>query len=264
MNNRSFHFIPANKSHLFNKIDTLKADHIVFDLEDAVPENEKKLSLNNLDILFSKKIRNNFWIRCNDINSLYFENDIRLINKYTNLGVVIPKFNNTLKLERTPIMNGRKIILLLEDFSSLANVCNLSISPYGIGLGLEDMLAAITLPNDKITKLVEHIKLQFICNVKCLNTIAIDGISSNYNNKKELLNECENSRAIGFDAKFSIHPFQLEPINEAFNIADEDIKWAKHIYEITGFNASFGYTKINNEVITPPKILKAKNILKEK
>jgi len=262
---RSFHFIPAHKNHLFSRIDSLNADEVIFDLEDAVPIDKKSIGRKNLLSFLKDNNKSNFWIRCNNIESSDFFLDLELIKQVENIGIVVPKVENSDFLNHFKFVNDLKIIILIESFEGYQNIKQIvtSKSIFGIGLGLEDMFSVMTIENTRLKKLTEFLRLNIICFAKANNLVCIDGISNNFSDKEKLINECSEIRNLGFDAKFSIHPFQIEIINESFGIDESQKKWAEKIEKATNLESGFGYVKVDDEIITPPKIIKAKMILEK-
>ena len=262
MFNRSFHFIPAHKKHLFIKLKDLSSDHYLFDLEDAVPENLKIESRDNLLDFFSKNSTKNCWIRINDINSKQFQDDLELIKKIEAIGVVIPKYQIN-ESSYSELGNYRKI-LIIEDLKTLNGIANakLPYNTFGLGLGLEDMLSIFTQKNDVIKPLIDDIKLQFVKSVKINDVKAIDGVFTNYKDTESFCCDCAESVSFGFDGKFSIYPTQIGIINNSYKIDENSIKWARKIVALCQSNSLPGYQIIDGVLITPPKLEKAKTILK--
>lgn len=260
---RSFHFIPANKKNFFDRVPDLEADQIIFDLEDAVPQKDKDEARTNLFNYLKTYESKKFWIRCNPIKNNEFVKDLFVLNTFPNIGIVLPKIENVAEIKKHKTLLNRKKIILIESFHGLMNMKNIldSLDIYATGLGLEDMFSGILIENAKLNTLSKFVRLYFVCIAKAFNTLTIDGISNNFTHRSDLITECKFVRELGFDAKFSIHPFQINIINNEFKIDEELIHWAQRIKDLTDFQTGFGYTKIDGEVITPPKIEKAKNII---
>jgi len=261
MLSRSFHFIPAHKFELLNKIKELNSDHFILDLEDGVPSDFKNVARENIKKLNLKNKKGNFWVRINDINSIHFKNDIELILGLSNIGVVIPKYELDLSIYQD--LSKYRKILLIEDLKSLIHLSDISTENniFGFGLGLEDILSEFPRKNSTLGALINNIKLNFVQAVKSRKLVVIDGVFTDYKNISELRIDCTNSQSFGFDGKFCIHPLQIPIINEVFAIPDDEIQWAKKIISLCNIEDSPGYKIINGILVTPPKLLKAKTIL---
>lgn len=273
MSNRSFHFLPANKQDLLKKVGkfTFKPHALIFDIEDSVPGESKAQARNILESLFTQIPLDDVYVRINEPGSLFLPQDILLVNRYPTLGIVIPKVEDKAELwkllEAISLENtNRNIIFLVESFRGLKDLPNIlsRVNVYGVGLGLEDMLCNMSRPNSKLKILSEHIRLELALVAKAYGCLAIDTISNEFYDLKIIEKECENAQRLGFDAKLSIHPNQVNIINKVLSIDDLSLEWAKSIIELSGGNEQFGYSKINNMLITPPKIRKAKRIIYER
>lgn len=263
MYNRSFHFIPAHKSKFYKKYKTVGADHYIFDLEDSVPGEQKEGARNKLIQFFSIEMFPNFWIRINDLNSNEFRKDELLLMKFPDIGVVLPKINKPIEKYDAEILKNRKKIILIENFEALEHLPIIlnGKNIFAVGLGLEDMLSPLVIANNLLTDLTKYIHLKFICIIKAKNILVIDGISNNINDTEKLIDECRDIRNMGFDGKFTIHPNQVETINSEFDISSDMKKWAEKIKLKTELKPDIGYIKIDEEIVTPPKIEKAKKIM---
>ena len=72
--------------------------------------------------------------------------------------------------------------------------------------------------------------------------------------------ECEQSRNLGFDGKFTIHPKQISVVNKLYSVSDESRIWAEQVLDKSNQETGVGYTIKDGELITPPKVAKAKRI----
>ena len=262
MANRSFHFIPAHKIHLFKKINELNSDHYIFDLEDAVPEELKDLARHNLRDFFKNNSTENCWIRINEAGSKFFSSDLKLLNCFKAMGVVIPKFQ--INSQAYVALGAFKKILIIEDLKCLNGLAyaDLPGNTYGLGLGLEDMLTGFVQTSETLKPLIIDIRLQFVKSVKSHALPVIDGVFTDYQNIDAFVSDCYKSLSYGFDARFSIHPNQISAINENYKANTELAAWANKITELCNKFGSPGYQVIEGVLITPPKLEKAKTILK--
>jgi citrate lyase subunit beta/citryl-CoA lyase len=58
---------------------------------------------------------------------------------------------------------------------------------------------------------------------------AIDGVYNELGNPQGFVQECREARDMGFDGKTLIHPSQIEPCNDAFSPAAEEVTQAERI-----------------------------------
>ncbi|MBI9032057.1 hypothetical protein JEZ13_08680 [bacterium] len=261
---RTFHFVPADKAKYISNINVLNADHIILDLEDSVDLINKDIARDKVDYLLGNtKDLFRIWIRCNSIDSAEFSKDIKLIRKYPQVGLVLPKVETIEDVKSITSQINNRLIVLIESFHSLNNITSIvdNEQVIGLGLGLEDMLINIPRSESELSGLIQGIYQKFILSAKMFNKFCLAGITSNYKSKDQLVHDCNKAISYGFDGKFSIHPNQIEIINKIFSLAQERVDWALEVQQLSNLDESLGYQIISGKLITPPKIKKAKTIL---
>lgn len=262
--NRSFHFIPADNHKFLKKSKGINADILIYDLEDAVSNTNKSLARDNISNLNPQT--DNAFIRVNSFDSNWIEEDLKLIKNLSNkVGVVLPKTQsiNDITSIKTRLEREVKVIPLIEDFISLAECVQILKHPmiFAAGLGVEDLLSSLPYTNDNLDLLIDNLRFELIKYSQACGIIPIDVISTETNNMKKFQSECLKSRSMGFTSKFSIHPNQLETINNTFSPNEEELKWANNILNHSRDENS-GYKMHPDGILTtPPKIKKALNIL---
>ncbi|WP_020526897.1 HpcH/HpaI aldolase/citrate lyase family protein [Flexithrix dorotheae] len=267
MKTNSLHFIPADKPEFFAKTSMLPANIFIFDLEDAVPIRKKELARQNILNFYLEGQNKNgkkYFLRINEINSEFFERDIELVNNVPLEGIVIPKFNfgSQMLAFLDKLDSKLKIILIFESIKDLMILSffeNKNI--LGAGLGLEDMLSSLTFFPTFDSDFLIQLKTNFVLKCKANGWECFDTVSMKFADETELSNECNFSRRLGFDGRFSIHPKQIDIINSVYSISEEEINWAKNIIEAVGENYNGGYQKVGKLIVSPPKYKKAKLIL---
>lgn len=259
---RSFHFIPGDKNRYFDKIHSLDADYIIFDLEDAVSPKNKDEARRNILGLLGNTEQLRFFVRINPQGTEEFEKDISFLKILNNLNVVIPKVVSSVCLKTVfSCLNVARVIVLIESFNSLDLIKDLDNKIFGAGLGLEDMLSELPFSNSHLNVLSSAVKTEFVMNCRKNGITPIDGIPSDIFDIEGLKYECDLARSLGFEGKFSVHPSHIPVINSAFSPPEFDVEWASKVRNETGLINS-GYFKSSwGEILTPPKILKAKKIL---
>ena len=99
---RSLIFVPGNNSRFLEKAKSLDADIVCFDLEDSVPNSEKKNA--RTLIKDALKIRSQYtsevYVRTNSPTSAKILDDLKEIVQKGIDGIVIPKVNNAKELQK--------------------------------------------------------------------------------------------------------------------------------------------------------------------
>ncbi len=98
---RSLIFVPGNNQRFLEKAKSLPADIVCFDLEDSVPDNEKKNARSLIkDILKNRKqFSAEVFVRTNSPDSGKVDDDLEEVLQIGLDGIVIPKVNNAMNLQ---------------------------------------------------------------------------------------------------------------------------------------------------------------------
>lgn len=200
-------FIPCTREKI-QKAESLKADVIIFDLEDSIRTKKKKEALSCLLEYLKDKEKDRFAVRVNaedmnvEIQSLY-QSGIRTF--------MIPKAENKREIEKcTEMYDAIRLILLIETPLGILNLRDLcavkNIS--AIAFGAEDYCSYIGMKNDQ--RGLEPIKTQIVCIAKAYGHDVYDTITVEYKDENVIKKAIQDSKDLGFDGKLYIHPKQLE------------------------------------------------------
>jgi len=270
MFNRSYHFIPADKPHLFERLEQIGADCYVFDLEDAVSSEAKDGAVRALQDWLAQQAPDASWfLRVNGYEAALAGQEQGLLAAFPWLSVVLPKLTSAAALERSFAyygLSGRRVIGLVEDARALTALDEL-LQPEllsALGLGLEDFLCGSVYETSQLDSMVQTIRSRIALAAMSHGIEAIDTVSLDFSKEGEQLRrEGEHALAAGMTAKFSIHPNQVGIIHECFMPPPEMLKRAgEHRDWLTDAALDAGYFKQRGEVFSPPKVKKLKRVLK--
>lgn len=96
-----------------------------------------------------------------------------------------------------------------------------------------------------------------------LDVPAIDAPEMDFADHERLRARATSARAVGFRAKFAIHPAQLAIIHEAFGPTPAQRLWAEHVtkaYE-QGAAEGCGSVRVDDRVVDAATIRRARQIL---
>jgi len=250
---------------MLEKVSSLDADHIIYDLEDGVPSKHKEDARRSLRDHLADGASGQGWVRCNPATSEAFAEDMALLRQLPMMGIVLPKFENVGLIDKICTsygLEGRQYIVIVESFSAVEMLPRIAAqeSVFGVGLGLEDLFSEFVIPNRQLGEVAKHVRLRTLVAARASGRICIDGSSTEYADEERVEAECEESRDLGFDGKFTIHPRQVAVVNRLFSVSEESRTWAQRILEKSKREEGVGYTMVDGELITPPKVAKAKII----
>jgi citrate lyase subunit beta/citryl-CoA lyase len=236
---RSLHFVPGGNEKMIQKALTLAADGLILDLEDAVTPDKKattrpivKRWLETLD--FGTRER---WVRMNPIFGEYAEADLEETIAGRPDGYVVPKPRRAEDIRRIvaildrlehkhglPVGSTRLLPIATETPEGLLNIREVAgASPRiaAISWGVEDLSAAMGLPrvrdaDGRYLDIPRYARVMCAVAASAAGVEAIDTVYTDIADLAGLRHECREGVAMGFVGKISIHPGQIEVINQEF------------------------------------------------
>lgn len=271
---KSYFFIPATKSNKINKIVDLEVDEIIIDFEDSVIESKRK-DLLNLILKTEKNL--NYWfrvpIRSNDLDPL----NLDFLSQLLQAGVkkiMLPKIKSQEEfdwvVEKTKSFDEIEFFLLIEHPRLLMELQQILTNKLynevirGIGLGSHDLMNFISAEHKEEQLFFPRIQLLYLG--KAYGIEVIDIASMNLSEQFDFENELTFGMEHGFDAKFIIHPKQLEWMHNFEQNKNSQIEWAQKVIEACPadhLGKEIEPFILDGNVIEKPHVEKAYNILKK-
>jgi citrate lyase subunit beta/citryl-CoA lyase len=258
---RSLHFVPGGNERMIQKALTLPADGLILDLEDAVTPDRKAATrpivrgwLESLD--FGGRER---WIRMNPIWSEWAVADLEATIGGRPDGYIVPKPRRAEDIRQIvaildrlesrhglPFGSTRLLPIATETPEGLLNIREIAgASPRiaAISWGIEDLSAAMGLPRvrdaeGRYLDIPRYARVMCSVAASAAGVEAIDTVYTDIADLTGLRRESEEGLAMGFVGKISIHPGQIEVINQAFTPSREDAREAVAL--IAAFEAEAG------------------------
>jgi citrate lyase beta subunit len=249
---RSLHFVPGGNERMIAKALTVPADGLILDLEDAVAPDLKVATrpvvlrwLTELD--FGGRER---WVRMNPIASGLGVADLEGTMAGRPEGYVVPKprhagdvreiaqvLDRLEHRHRVPNGTTRLVVIATETPEGLLNIREVAAaSPriVTVSWGIEDLSAAMGLPQVRDAD-GHYLDIPRYARTMCsivASAAGVDAMDTVYTDIADLAGlrrECEEAVAMGFSGKISIHPSQIEVINEVFTPAAAVVDEAREL-----------------------------------
>ena len=263
---RSLIFVPGNNKRFLEKAKNLPADIVCFDLEDSVPEKEKKnaRSIINDFLKQRKQFLPSFYFRTNSPNSKYFEEDLKSLVKKGVDGIVIPKVNNVKelkkiekilsKLEKSRKLSKIEIMPSIESSEGVVNsyeIASFSNRVSALVFGVFDFLHDMGIEYTKQPEGADYARRKISVDARAAGKYAIDAIWQDLKDLSGLKKDCKIGKSLGYSGKSIIHPTQITIANEAFFPNPTEIEWAKKIKEVylKSLKNGRGATTVENKMI---------------
>ena len=245
---RSLVFVPGNNPRFLEKAKSLTADIICFDLEDSVPEKEKKKA--RILIKNTLKKRNQYsasiFARTNSPDSGKITADLKEIVQKGIDGIVIPKVNSAkelkkiektiLSLEKKRKIKGIRLMPSIESALGVVNCYEIASASkridaliFGIFDLLNDMGIEYTKGNPRGAK---YSRYKVPVAAAAAGVDAIDGIWQDLKDNSGFVKDCQVGKSLGYAGKSVIHPDQIKTVHKIFHPSKPEIAWAKKVCSV--------------------------------
>jgi citrate lyase subunit beta/citryl-CoA lyase len=238
---RSLLFVPANVERFVRKAPETGADAVVLDLEDSVPESEKRDARAKLGWAAEEvRSRSNqlLAVRVNSIGTPHFREDLRAVAEAGIEVVVLPKCDgpeDVFRMREVASEVGAtfRVIALIESPRGVLAAQNIASEEGVIGLAFGKFDFALSmgaLPSSNLNVLVPRSLVAIAA--KAHGLVVVDTPYAALNDLEGLRAEALEAKALGYDGKFAVHPSQVPVINEVFSPSEEDVRWAEMVVEV--------------------------------
>ena len=238
---RSVLAMPGSNARALEKGKTLKADVLMFELEDGVAENAK--------------VRGSEW----------YKGDIAAVSAAAPDAIVIPKVNSredVLKAAADLIAAGAppktRLWAMIETPRAILDIEKIASAADDSASRLEVLVLG---PNDiaKSTRarltpgrpaLLSWLSAGVLA-ARVHGIEIVDGIYNDFNDEAGLRREAEQGRDLGMDGKMLIHPSQIGPVNEIFAPSDAEVAFARKILAVFDApeNADKGVVQLDGQMV---------------
>ena len=245
---RSLVFVPGNNPRFLEKAKSLPADIVCFDLEDSVPDKEKKKAraLIKNTLKQRKKYFPDIFVRINSPESGIAEADLKEIVQKGIDGIVIPKVNSAKELkkiektisslEKKRKINGIRLMPSIESALGVMNCYEISSSSKRIDalvFGIFDLLNDIGIEYTKGNPPgAKYSRYKVPVAATAAGVASIDGIWQDLKDKNGFTKDCEVGRSLGYAGKSIIHPDQIQTVHKIFHPSKPEIEWAKKVCSV--------------------------------
>lgn len=241
---RSLIFVPGNNPRFLEKAKTLSADIVCFDLEDSVPDSEKKNARNLIKNALKTRSQytSEIYVRTNSPTSGKIQDDLKEIVQKGIDGIVIPKVNNAIdlkKIEKTLAILEKKqklqpigLIPSIESAEGVANtheIASASKRISAIVFGVFDFLNDMGIEYTKQPEGAKFARAKIPIEAKAVGVYALDAIWQDLKDEKGLIEDCKIGKSLGYVGKTIIHPDQILIIHKTFHPNKTELEWAEKV-----------------------------------
>lgn len=267
---RSFLFVPGNHQKLIDSALRSTAEAIVFDLEDSVGDDQKAAARERVRsvLVGQRELETPLFVRINGPETTYFADDVGALAGAPCAGVVIPKVEMAEAVGHIASnVGGIGLVLLIETPRGVLRALDLAEaggpSLYALAFGAEDLRACMGVDASESESLLTFALPMIAAAAAAVGVPAIDSPELDIADREGLRTRAANARAIGFRAKFAIHPAQLPIIHETFRSTASQRAWAERVtsaYE-QGRAEGRGSVRVNDRMVDLATLKRARGIL---
>jgi citrate lyase subunit beta/citryl-CoA lyase len=279
---RTLLFIPGNNKRFIEKVKSLNADIICYDLEDSVPLNEKQMARDLVLQALNRKEdygNRNVYVRINSYESGLAIADLDAIVCDEIDGVVVPKVNNKEEvthlarrlnnLERQNEMKKKMgLMASIESAQGLVNSYSIATADSRVKMlvfGVFDFLNDMGL--DYVPDGIEYsfARAKVPIDAKAAGVGAIDAIWQKIDDLEGLVHDAETARRLGYQGKCVIHPKQLQPVANVFLPSNNEIEWSRKVVqalkETMERGKGIGAVTVDGKMVDAAHYRQAKSVL---
>jgi len=271
---RSVLFSPGDQPELMRKAPSAGADVVVFDLEDAVAPGQKAEARAAVsDVLTDPEFAPDceVCVRVNPVGSgAGADVEAVLAGGGAADSVMLPKAADSEDVETLGRLLTEEdaqapVLALVESAKGVLNAQEIAVAgpTDALVFGAEDLSADIGATRTDEGTEVLHAREHVVLAASAAGVDAIDTVYTDIEDTEGLAEETRFAAGLGFDGKMAIHPAQVDPINDAYTPAPEEVEWAERVLAAKeeADEAGRGVFRVDGEMIDAPLIAQAERVL---
>jgi citrate lyase subunit beta/citryl-CoA lyase len=282
---RAVHFVPSANEKMLHKSLELPVDTLVLDLEDSVtPDNKhsaRKTVAQWLKTVSFGRIER--MVRMNPLDTDWGVADLEATMEGRPDSYMVPKIRSKddlfevdsilTRLEQQfghPPGGVKLLILATETPQGLLNIRDLGGCPRvnSMSWGAEDLAASIGAlrnrdDNGNFLEVFRYARIMTLLAATAADIQPVDTVYVDIKDTEGLRRDCREGAAMGFTGKITIHPSQVEIVNEVFTPSKDEIQWAEELLAAAEENrklGKFAFT-FRGQMVDVPHFTRAKTIL---
>jgi citrate lyase subunit beta/citryl-CoA lyase len=271
-------FVPGNRQRFLDKVfeADVPPDAVFFDLEDGVVPEDKALARAMVAAVLGRApggpLRT---VRINAVSTPWFEDDLEAIMVPGLDGICLPKAESpedvravAAALERSDPQGHVRIVAAIESAAALLRAHEIgSAHPRVLALmfGGEDFALDLGLGTAREAEAAEllYARSALVIAAAAARVIAIDGVFPDLANEQGLLADVLQARRLGFGAKSTFNPRQVQVINERFRPTADELAYAQRVVDAFDEATARGDASVavGGQLVDRPIVLRARRTL---
>lgn len=273
-------FLPGNTPNMLINGDTLGADTVIFDLEDAVSPDEKDAA--RILVRNALKYQNfsgcEVVVRINPTDTEFWKEDLDAVIPLKPDMIMPTKVSGGEMIrevsaymgqveERSGIEKGSvKILPLIETALGVEKAFEIASSDVrvaGLFLGGEDFTADMHCKRTKEGQEIFYARTRLVCAARAWGIEAYDTPFTDVEDMEGLRKDTEFAKSLGFAGKAVISPRHVDIVNEVFSPTEAEIEYAHDVMDAIedGKRQGKGVISLRGKMIDAPIAKRAQQVL---
>ncbi len=273
-------FLPGNTPNMLINGDTLGADTVIFDLEDAVSPDEKDAA--RILVRNALKYQNfsgcEVVVRINPTDTEFWKEDLDAVIPLKPDMIMPTKVSGGEMIrevsaymgqveERSGIEKGSvKILPLIETALGVEKAFEIASSDVrvaGLFLGGEDFTADMHCKRTKEGQEIFYARTRLVCAARAWGIEAYDTPFTDVEDMEGLRKDTEFAKSLGFAGKAVISPRHVDIVNEVFSPTEAEIEYAHDVMDAIedGKRQGKGVISLRGKMIDAPIVKRAQQVL---
>lgn len=277
---RTMLFLPGNTPNMLVNGDTLGADSIILDLEDAVSLDEKDAAriLVRDALKYSRAKTCETIIRINPIDSLYWKADLEEIVPLCPDAIMPTKVSGASDVQTVSEYIGElekkhgmevgtiRLLPLIETALGVEKAYDIASSDprvLGLFLGGEDLTADLHCKRTKEGTEIFYSRCRIVSAARACGLEAYDTPFTDVEDMAGVKKDAAFAKSLGFSGKASISPRHVAAINEVFSPTEEEIQYAYDVMDAIeeGKRQGKGVVSLRGKMIDAPIVKRAQQVI---
>ena len=283
---RSWMFVPGNRQRFLDKAlatgeDASGVDAVFLDLEDGVPFAEKPMARELIPAALRRPPGGPMrLVRLNAIGTDAFQLDLEQVLVPGIDGVCAPKVEHPdtiaeLSQALAAYETGAqlppgtvRIVAAIESATGLLAAPAIAAADprmVAVMFGAEDFALDLGLGTEREgeARELQYARSAIVIAAAAARIISIDGVFPNLDDEEGLVRDVVQARRLGFTAKSTFNPRQIELINRVFSPSPDEVEYARKV--TAAFEAAQargdGSVAVGGQLVDRPIVLRAQRIL---
>jgi citrate lyase subunit beta / citryl-CoA lyase len=238
---RSVLFMPGSNARALEKARGLKADALIFDLEDAVAPEAKQMARAQIDAALARGGygKRETVLRVNALTTPWGRDDLQAAARMPVAAVLLPKVESGAEVRRAEAVlddagasPALALWCMIETPRAVLHAEDIAASTprlVALLMGAEDLAKDLRAhPAADRLALLPAFGLCILA-ARAYGLSVLDAIHRDINDDEGFLAACRQARELGFDGKTLIHPRTIEAANAAFAPSPAELDWARRV-----------------------------------